>query len=127
MSSDHDIRESARHGQQPTPGRIVLYQLSEHDVEQVIRRRTDSRSIASRMDDGTWPRGAQAHLGNTPRQGELAPLLVIRVFLAGAEADPDPGPVAVNGQVFLDGTDVLWVSSRLEGTAPGTWAWPTRG
>lgn len=78
----------------PTPGRIVLYKLSGEDA-------------------------AQAHIGNAPREGDLVPLLIIRVW-------SDDPLAAVNGQAFLDGNDVLWVTSRLEGTAPGTWSWPPR-
>jgi hypothetical protein len=32
----------------------------------------------------------------------------------------------VNGQVFLDGGDCLWVTSVKVGEGPRTFAWPTR-
>ena len=32
----------------------------------------------------------------------------------------------VNGQVFLDGDDSLWVTSIKEGTESGTWEWPKK-
>jgi hypothetical protein len=32
----------------------------------------------------------------------------------------------VNGQAFLDGNDVLWITSAKEGTEPGQWSWPIR-
>lgn len=37
----------------------------------------------------------------------------------------------VNLQVFLDGNDVFWVTTRAEAapgrTEPGRWHWPVRG
>lgn len=35
----------------------------------------------------------------------------------------EPG---INGQVFLDGNDTLWVTSADEGTEPGQWSWPVK-
>jgi hypothetical protein len=101
----------------PTPGRIVHYRLSAHDVEQITRRRTDSRSIAARIDTKEWPLGAQAHVGNPPVEGDYVPMLIVRTW---------DGSPSVNGQAFLDGNDVLWLTSKLEGTEPGTWTWPPR-
>lgn len=84
---------------QITPARIVLYTLSENDARLIEDRR------------------AISHIGhgNAPSEGDVVPMLVVRVW-----------PDGVNGQAFLDGDDVLWVTSRPEGAGPGTWAWPAR-
>lgn len=114
-----------------TIGRTVHYRLSENDATQINRRRTTGKSIADRMkleldrlnhqrDEGVqafaWPAGAQAHIGNTAAEGDVVPLVVVRVS----------SPTVCNGQALLDGNDVLWVTSAHEGTEPGTWAWPPR-
>lgn len=117
-----------------TTGRTVLYTLTEDDAKQINRRRTSGSEIAARMKtsvpsvDGDkpsiygWPEGAQAHIGNRASAGDVVPLVVVKVW--PNEFGPDvPG---VNGQVFLDGNDALWITSAKEGTEPGTWAWPPR-
>lgn len=38
----------------------------------------------------------------------------------------DEPQVTVNLQVFLDGNDTLWATSRQEGAEIGQWAWPER-
>lgn len=83
----------------PTVGRIVLYRLAAHD--------------------GVLP-GAV---------GQVRPALVVRTW--------GPDSKVVNLQVFVDGENdvarpgnglppsgTLWATSREEGAAPGTWAWP---
>lgn len=106
----------------PTTGRIVHYMLSENDAEQVNRRRTSSASIAGQIPLGKWPIGAQAHIGNRPSAGDVVPLLIVRVWPDEYGVDV-PG---VNGQAFLDGNDVLWVTSVREGAEPGQWMWPPK-
>jgi len=108
----------------PTIGRVVLYTLSAQDVDQIMRRRTTRSSIAARQATvahgvKAWPDGAQAHLGNDVKEGDVFPMLIVRVW----GTDPTS---SVNGQVFLDGSDILWTTSRSVGTQPGTWVWPTR-
>lgn len=107
----------------PTPGRIVHYVLREADAEAVNRRRTTGGAIAERM-----PIYAQAHItewpfvGNLATAGDVLPMIIARVW-------PDEygaGVPGVNGQVFLDGNDTLWVTSVREGTEPGTWCQPPR-
>lgn len=94
------------------------YTLSAQDAEQIIRRRTSSKAIADRIALSMWPIGAQAHIGNEPHEGDVVPMMIVRVW---------PGDThGVNGQAFLDGNDVLWVTSVAEGTTPGTYAWPPR-
>lgn len=116
-----------------TVGRTVLYTLTEDNAKQINRRRTSGASIAERMkvqisqvETATpilgWPTGAQAHIGNTASEGDVVPLVVVKVW-PNEFGEGIPG---VNGQAFLDGTDALWVTSAKEGTLPGTWAWPPR-
>lgn len=88
----------------PTPGRIVLYCLNESDADHANRRRTDGGQIRKMMAKMLWPAGAQAHIGNPARAGDVLPMMIVKVN--------DVGIGSVNGQVFLDGCDVLWVTSR---------------
>jgi hypothetical protein len=110
----------------PTIGRIVHYTLSVYDAEQINRRRTTGASIAERMLDiaqrildglSTWPAGAQAHIGNHAKEGDVFPMIIVKVW------GHDPTS-CVNGQVFLDGTDVLWATSVAVGEGPRTFSWP---
>ncbi len=108
--------------QQPSTGRIVHYILSADDTKQINRRRTSRVSIAQNIEEGKWPIGAQAHIGNSATAGDVVPLMIVRVW-------PDeygPGVPGVNGQALLDGNDVLWVTSAREGTEEGQWAWSPR-
>ncbi len=107
--------------QKPSIGRIVHYTLSDTDALRINARRTDGPSIQERLLDNTWPVGAQAHVGNRAAAGDVLPALVVAVQPNGQ----------VNAQVFLDGNDVLWVTSRDEaseesGSHPGRWHWPQR-
>lgn len=103
----------------PTIGRIVRYRLSVTDAEQINRRRTTGTSIALRIVDGKWPIGAQAHIGRPVEEGEVYPMMVTKTW--GNAADSK-----VNGQVFLDGNDLLWATSVAVGDGPGTFFWPAR-
>lgn len=108
--------------QKPSVGRIVHYRLSSEDANAINRRRTNASSIAERMDVNAWPKGAQAHIGNSEGAGAVLPLVICRVW-------PDefgPGVPGVNGQVLLDGNDQLWITSAKEGTESGQWSWPPR-
>lgn len=100
----------------PTVGRIVHYQLTKQDAEQINRRRTSAPSIRARIDDNAWPIGAQAHIGNAVSEGDIFPAIVVRVW-------PED---RVNAQVFLDGNDTFWATSKAPGPDPGEWAWPPR-
>lgn len=118
--------------QVPTIGRIVHYRLSEDDAKQINRRRTTGKSIADRiatrvqrLEAGAeealaWPVGAQAHIGNEAHEGDAYPMLITRVW-------GETPTSAVNGQCFLDGNDVLWVTSAIVGEGPRSFSWPTRG
>lgn len=99
---------------QPSIGRIVHYRLSPDDVSQISRRRTTGGHIRERMEEGFWPTGAQAHIGNPVEVDQSCPMVITAVI----------NDELVNGQVFLDGCDVFWATSRKQGFAPGTWNWP---
>jgi hypothetical protein len=100
-----------------SPGRIVHYRLSADDVAQITRRRTDGAAIAARIKEDKWPLGAQAHIGNSVTAGDYYPAMVVRTW---------PGSISHNLQVFLDGCDVYWTTSRTEGDQEGQWCWPPR-
>lgn len=89
----------------PSVGRVVHYVLSEQDAGEINRRRTTGRAIADRIATETWPLGAQAHIGNEAKAGQVRPMLIVQVW---GEAEGS----CVNGQVFLDGNDVFWACSR---------------
>lgn len=83
----------------PTIGRIVHYTLSDQDAEAILRRR-----------------GGAALGGNVAVAGDAYPAIVVRTF----------GGEAANLQVFLDGEDTYWATSRVEGEDRGQWYWPPR-
>jgi hypothetical protein len=101
-------------------GSIVYYRLTEIDATQINRRRTTGSNIVRRIQkndpnemSSSWPIGAQAHIGNEARVGQIFPMLVVRVSDAAAKL--------VSGQVFLDGNDVLWVQDIHQGDHIGHW------
>jgi hypothetical protein len=104
----------------PTPsiGRLVRYVLSQTDVDVINQRRIDTCSqfvdpAVNRI------RKVQIHHGNPVRAGDTCTMLITSIWGAGAGE-------TVNGQVFLDGTDSHWATSRpySEEPKPGTWHWP---
>lgn len=104
----------------PTIGRIVSYTLSEQDAEAINRRRKDARKLnAAGVTLASQNLGAQIHTGNSVTEGDVYPLIITRVW--GADATSP-----INGQLLLDGNDVLWVTSVPQGTGPRTWAWPVK-
>jgi hypothetical protein len=108
----------------PTIGRIVHYALTADDVVAIDRRRTTNASISARLNMAgpQWHAGAQAHIGNSHSAGQVLPMIICVVW----PNEYGPNFDGVNGQVFLDGNDALWVASIKEGTEPGTWRWPER-
>lgn len=86
---------------QPSIGRILHYKLSEQDVARIPK-------------DG-------AHY-NPHDVGQVLPLLVCLPWPNECGADR----TGVNGQVFLDGSSALWVTSVCEGTGNGQWSWPPK-
>jgi len=117
----------------PSIGRIVHYRLSAQDAIEINRRRTTGYKIQERMKEQRvavpgggpdvavygWPEGAQAHIGNDVKEGDVFPMLIVRVW------GTDPSS-SVNGQVYLDGNDVYWATSRSCGDQSGQWVWPSR-
>lgn len=99
--------------QVPTIGRIVHYTLTEWDADQVNRRRDDWKDDQA---ENATAVGFQAHVGNRAEAGQTYPMLIVRVW-------GDTPESSVNGQVFLDGNDVLWVTSCSVGEGPGYFAW----
>lgn len=98
----------------PSPGRIVAYTLTIDDAVAVRRRRTDAASVRRAAD------GAIVHVGNDVHPGEEYPMLIVRTW-PNPHATSHTEDDLVNGQVFLDGNDHLWVTSRAQGTGPGQW------
>lgn len=64
-----------------------------------------------------------------PKAGEHRPAIIVKVW-----EDPPRPTSACQLQVFMDGDgtpsmndgapNVVWLTSRLQGTGPGTWHWP---
>ena len=98
-----------------TIGQVVIYKLSDVDVERIIHRRNTEITIAESLSENRWSKVTQAHIGNWVGVGEEYPLIVTRTF------ERTDGIFGVNGQVLLDGNDVLWVTSVKEGNDPGQW------
>ena len=100
---------------------MVLYTLNEHDAEAINVRRSDfqafQRSHKHPHDPGEpGASGHQAHVGNEAKRGDTYPALIVREFT--------PGSSVVNLQVFLDGNDTYWATSRGEAeepNSPGRW------
>lgn len=85
----------------PSVGRIVHYRLSESDVGMAKYR------------------PAPGAFYNTPREGDVLPMLICRVW-----ADEPTETSLVNGQVFVDGNFSIWATSRAQGDQPGQWSDP---
>lgn len=94
---------------QPTIGRIVHYTLSEYDADAIMQRRAAGGTVSDMA-------AAGGTVANMVAAGQTYPAMVVRTF----------GGDAANLQVFLDGNDTYWATSRTEGDQPGTWAWPPR-
>ena len=104
-------------GPVPTIGRILHYRLTKDQADATNKRRADSRrNLTMHRKHST---GVQIHWGNDVAEGDVFPMMIVRVW------GDTPG-AAVNGQVALDGNDVLWVTSVSVGDRPGSWAWPPR-
>jgi hypothetical protein len=101
-------------------GQIVLYRLTATDAEAINRRRIALSEIAERLQTGTWPRGAQAHVGSTVVEGDDVPLVVTRL----REVPPSAGPSIIgllSGQALLNGTDTFYVEDAGFGPEHGRW------
>lgn len=99
-----------------TVGRIVHYQLSDHDAFVINKRREDAMAHMGEHRDNS--NGVVVHVGNPAVAGEIYPMIVTRV-----SRNHDG---IINGQVLLDGSDTLWVTSAPEGEGNDHWCWPPR-
>lgn len=79
-------------------GAIVSYTLDETDAERINTRRADTTRY--RDEHQRQATGVMVHVGNLVRAGDVYPMMITRRW--GATLDS-----AVNGTVFLDGTDTL--------------------
>lgn len=95
--------------QRPMMGMTVIYKLTKDDVDYVHRRRME-------IGDQVSFKGTQLHIGNRVKEGDEFPCMIVRVLSDGADD-------FVNGQVFLDGNDVLWVIGVKRGRLAGEWRW----
>lgn len=110
----------------PKIGDVVLYRVTQQDADAIMRRRTSRASIAERIQAQQptgvlqpgiqWPLGAQAHIGNDVFPGNSFPMIIVRTWGTA------PG-APVNGQVFLDGNDVLWALSVSVGDRDGAFSY----
>lgn len=91
----------------PTIGRIVHYRLTDSDAYAINSRR-HSLMIS--------PGDVNCHVGNSVREGDVFPAVIVRVF--------DPSSSNVNLQVWLDGGDSHWVTSCPQGNGFGMWESP---
>lgn len=82
----------------PTPGRTVLYTLTDADAQRIEIERNAGGG-----------RGADA------AEGDVVPLIVVT-----AEER------TVSGQAILNGSDNLYVADAAEGDEPGSWRYPER-
>ncbi len=96
----------------PSIGRIVHYTLTAQDAAEVNRRRSDAKV------EGAGNTGKVVHVGNEARAGDIFPMLVTRVW-------GDTPDSSVQGQVFLDGNDTLWVTSVQQGDGERHWRQPS--
>lgn len=118
---------------QPSVGRIVHYVLSDQDADIINKKRADYEAFRASVRGSDIPgvgdpNGHQAHVGNHAAQGQIFPAVIVRMF----------GGPNVNLQVWLDGTDTYWATSRPnhEGDAvqdvdgliyeAASWHWPPR-
>ena len=95
-------------------GRTVLYTLSQQDADAINKRRADAQAHIHEHRDNSS--GVQIHFGNSAAEGDVCPMMIVRRW---GITDTS----CVNGQVFLDGNDLLWVTSVAPGTGPRTFAW----
>lgn len=98
--------------QSPSLGRIVHYKLSQQDADAINRRREDAVNGHSAQERN----GFQVHVGNAAKAEDIFPAMIVRVFEGGY----------TNLQVFLDGNDTYWATSRIGGEGVNRWLWPPR-
>lgn len=91
-----------------TVGRIVHYVMSQNDANAILQNRS----------------GAGNSFCNLPWVGQHYPAIIVAVF----ENEYGQNIPGVNLQVFMDGNDSHWVTSRKysEDKEHGTWHWIER-
>ena len=87
---------------------FVRYRLTAEDAQAVNRRRDNSN--ANREQHVAVANGTTIHVGNRVAEGDEFPMVIVREWETVRK---------VNGQVFLDGNDTLWVVSVGYGDEPG--------
>ena len=96
-------------------GQRVLYALTADDAAAINRRREDysafRRQATHEVQGESGRNGHQGHFGNSANEGQQYPAVIVRVF--------DPSTTTANLQVYLDGTDTYWATSRQLGDGPG--------
>lgn len=91
----------------PSKGRIVEYTLTRLDAEYINRRRNDAST-----NDNVGNSGFVLHVGNPVYKGDTFPMMIVKVNGEGEYT-------TVNGQVHLDGNDIMWATSRKQGPSEG--------
>jgi hypothetical protein len=99
----------------PTVCRTVLYTLDVYSAKQINKRRKAAVAHFVEHGDDSF----QLHHGNLVQPGQQYPMIITRVWGDRPES-------AVNGQVFLDGSDSFWATSVVPGEGEGKYQWPTR-
>lgn len=102
-------------------GRTVHYKLSGDDCNRIQAQRAIRVVVV--------PGNLAVHLsaGNDPKPGDVVPLIVTATSPWIQDSGvAHPTRRHVNGQLKLDGNDVLWVTSVEEGNDFGQWQWPAR-
>lgn len=95
----------------PEIGSTVIYKLTINDAAAINKRRQDF----AHSNYKELKTGLQAHFGNSAYEGEEVPLIIVKVWNPSGL----PDELSVNGQVILDGSDTLWVTSVHQGYEPG--------
>jgi hypothetical protein len=103
-------------------GRSVIYTLTEGDCQTINERRwlrvRELRSEASpKVDVNFVAKMATDFKGADPAPGMVFPMMVVKVIRPGV----------LNGQVFLDGNDTLWVQNVTEAKDPRPGCWFSKG
>lgn len=112
----------------PTIGRIVHYMLNQTDADEINKLRASQFCIKLEGAPYTGHIADKINLlsargGNTAAVGQIYPAMIVRVW---AE-NPTP-ETCCNLQVFLDGNDSYWATSRVASLEPreGAFTWPSR-
>lgn len=101
----------------PSPGRIVNYVITADQAREINNRR--AHADAHRSVHKAAANGTMVHVGASVTEGRKFPMIITAVH-------GDEPTSLINGQVFLDGNDSLWVTSIAPGDQPGTYSWPQR-